>query len=516
MLPYNEPVPPVPKIAKERTEENQRRIEAAALELFTKQGFHGTNSREIAEKVGVSSGAIYTYFPSKEAIFATLAQRYRLRIEEWLGETVASLSDPLCKASLKKFASAIQSKMHDDPEYLLMLLSDVIEFRNQHFLKTFHDVPQQLRDWVGQVMQRVRKQPGWCGEDPAFVLASVYLYFFTYALLELHMRGEQHLGLSHDQAMDHFIDLLSRGMWRSQSQPSGTSNNRQRKSRDYIKNLRATHKDVRDRVNYIRFLSGRLWISPPEMPPEDAAAEGGQQPAMQPMLFFPEIPRDRIDESQLRIEQAALELFTRQGFHGTNIRDIAEKAGVSLGAIYAYYPSKETIFEGLVRSYRHCMRKFLERVFRALEDPFSPSGIRFFAEAIRSTVYNDAEYWLLMYIDVIEFKSRHFSNLFHNVPEQFRRLLGPIINRVKKQPGWCGQDPALVMAIIYFYVVTYFVIERLMHGSQHLGVSDEEAMDRFITILSTGLWHTPSVTPSGKDKPRVATALDKRRRPAAK
>jgi hypothetical protein len=27
-----------------------------------------------------------------------------------------------------------------------------------------------------------------------------------------------------------------------------------------------------------------------------------------------------------------------------------------------------------------------------------------------------------------------------------------------------------------------------MHGNQHLGVSDEEAMDRFITILSTGLW----------------------------
>ena len=478
-------LPPVPKIAKERTEENQRRIEAAALELFTKQGFHGTNSREIAEKVGVSSGAIYTYFPSKEAIFATLAQRYRLRIEEWLGQTVASLDDPLCKASLKKFASAIQSKMRDDPEYLLMLLSDVIEFRNQHFLKTFHDVPQQLRGWVGQALSRVRKQPGWCGEDPAFVLASVYLYFFTYALLELHMQGENHLGLSLEHAMDRFIDLISRGMWRSR--PEALSRSRQRKGRDYATKLRAMHKDVRDRVSYIRFLSGRLWSSPPDMPPHNSET-GRQQPAPPPMLFFPEIPRDRVDESQIRIEQAALELFTKQGFHGTNIRDIAEKAGVSLGAIYAYYPSKEMIFEGLVRSYRHCMRKFLERVFHALEEPFSPSGLRLFAEAIRSTVYNDSEYWLLMYIDVIEFKNQHFANLFHNVPEQFRRLLGPIVNQVKRQPRWCGQDPALVMAMIYFYLVTYFVIEKLMHGNQHLGVSDEEAMDRFITIISTGLW----------------------------
>jgi hypothetical protein len=81
------------------------------------------------------------------------------------------------------------------------------------------------------------------------------------------------------------------------------------------------------------------------------------------------------------------------------------------------------------------------------------------------------------------------------VPEQFRRLLGPTVDQVKKRPGWCGQDPALVMAMVYFYLVTYFVIEKLMHGNQHLGVSDEEAMDRFISILSTGLWQA-----SPKDK----------------
>jgi AcrR family transcriptional regulator len=48
----------------------------------------------------------------------------------------------------------------------------------------------------------------------------------------------------------------------------------------------------------------------------------------------------------------ALELFTRQGFHGTNIREIARLADVSQGAIYTYYASKEAIFEGLARSYR--------------------------------------------------------------------------------------------------------------------------------------------------------------------
>jgi AcrR family transcriptional regulator len=482
----------VPKIAKERTQENQRRIESAALELFTKQGFHGTNNRQIAEKVGVSTGTIYTYFPGKEAIFSGLAQRYRLGMKERFRRAASSLKDPFSKQGLKKLASAVEQAMYEDPEYFLLLLSDVIEFKNQHFRQVFHDVPQQFQQWMGPVLNRVKKQPGWRGEDPAFILASVYLYFFTYFLMERHMQGEEHLGISNDEATEGFIDLLFYGLWRR----SATA--RRSAVGDTLGRQQKPHSAEQDRIAYLRFLSGRLLNLPPDFPPGQTQNGGSGHPAQRPILFFPQIPRDRIDESQLQIEAAALELFTRQGFHGTNMRDIAEKAGVSQGAIYTYYRSKEAIFQDLVRSYRHSMRQFLERVFRVMEDPFSKSDLRLFASAMRSMVYDDGEYWLLMYIDVIEFKNRHFLKIFHDIPEQFRRLLGPAVARVKKQPEWCGQDPALVMAMIYFYFHTYFVIERLMHGNRHLGVSDEEAVDRFIDVLSHGLWNPPPLS-SGRE-----------------
>lgn len=481
----------MPKIAKERTQENQRKIEAAALELFITQGFHGTNNREIAEKLGVSTGTLYTYFPSKEAIFARLAHKYRSHMAHWRRRAIADLNEPLSKDGLKKLAASVRSLMYDESESFLIILSDVIEFRNQHFLQVFHNLPQKFHRLLGAKLDKVLQQPGWRGEDPAFVLASMYVYFFTYFLMERHMQGEHHLGMDNDLATERFIDLLSYGLWRLPAKAS-SGKTFQRESAE--KNMHGAGKDEtfqpeRERVEYIRFLSGRLWSSPPDAPL--SARNGGSHLAKPPILFLPEIPRERIDENQLRIEAAALELFTRQGFHGTNIRDIAEKAGVSQGAIYMYYQSKESIFEGLVRSYRHSMRMFLERVFKVLEDPFSPDGLRLFAAAMRSMVYDDAEYWLLMYIDVIEFKNRHFLTAFHDVPEQFRRLLGPAAARVKKQTGWCGEDPALAMAMIYFYFHTYFVIERLMHGSRHLGVSDEEAVARFIDVLLYGMW-TPS------------------------
>lgn len=140
--------------------------------------------------------------------------------------------------------------------------------------------------------------------------------------------------------------------------------------------------------------------------------------------------------------------FTTQGFHGTNIRDIAEKAGVSQGAIYTYYPKKETIFESLVRSYQACMLGFTRRVITILEDPFSRSDLRLLARAVRSIVYDDAQFLLLMFIDVIEFKNRHFAEMFHDIPGQFRYLLGPVLDKASSRLGWCGQDPAFVLATV--------------------------------------------------------------------
>lgn len=52
------------------------------------------------------------------------------------------------------------------------------------------------------------------------------------------------------------------------------------------------------------------------------------------------------------ILQAALELFTERGFHGTAIPLVAEKAGVGAGTIYRYFPSKEALVNTLYRDWK--------------------------------------------------------------------------------------------------------------------------------------------------------------------
>lgn len=54
--------------------------------------------------------------------------------------------------------------------------------------------------------------------------------------------------------------------------------------------------------------------------------------------------RDRPDE----ILDAALRLFTERGFAATKVEDVAAAAGLSKGAVYLYFSSKEALLEALV------------------------------------------------------------------------------------------------------------------------------------------------------------------------
>ena len=53
---------------------------------------------------------------------------------------------------------------------------------------------------------------------------------------------------------------------------------------------------------------------------------------------------DRPDE----IVAAAFEVFAERGFAAARLDDIAARAGVSKGAIYLYFATKEDIFQAVV------------------------------------------------------------------------------------------------------------------------------------------------------------------------
>src|SRR5512136_3199217 len=65
----------------QRSEETHNRILSAATDLFSKSGYDATGVAEICQAAGVSKGAFYHHFPTKQAVFIELLNTYLNGIE---------------------------------------------------------------------------------------------------------------------------------------------------------------------------------------------------------------------------------------------------------------------------------------------------------------------------------------------------------------------------------------------------------------------------------------------------
>jgi len=63
-----------------------------------------------------------------------------------------------------------------------------------------------------------------------------------------------------------------------------------------------------------------------------------------------------------RIVEAAVKLFAGRGFHRTSMRAIAAAAGVSIGAIYHHFPSKDDVFLAILREEYERRRTAIEQL----------------------------------------------------------------------------------------------------------------------------------------------------------
>jgi AcrR family transcriptional regulator len=72
----------------------------------------------------------------------------------------------------------------------------------------------------------------------------------------------------------------------------------------------------------------------------------------------------RTQETQIRLLNAADEVFVRDGYEAAQLDEIATRAGRSKGAVYTHFESKEDLFLAL---FEHRTRSFIARLMTDLE-----------------------------------------------------------------------------------------------------------------------------------------------------
>lgn len=207
---------------------------------------------------------------------------------------------------------------------------------------------------------------------------------------------------------------------------------------------------------------------------------------------MPKLSPDVIEEKKLVIEDAAKALFIRQGFHATSMRDIAREAKVSLGNLYNYYETKESLFESIIAKYLDVINGRLQTIFTQTDAPLEPENLLAFGRAIGDMVNSHHDFWLLMYIDVLEFQNRHFRRLFEGLTKSMRRRFGKYFEKLTADGAvYEGTDPAVVFSAVYMQFFNYFLVEKLFGGNSHFGLKDDQVLKLLTDTFVRGTFKKP-------------------------
>lgn len=203
--------------------------------------------------------------------------------------------------------------------------------------------------------------------------------------------------------------------------------------------------------------------------------------------------RRRAEERPDEILDAALELFLEKGFERTRVAEIAERAGLSKGAVYLYFDTKEALLEGLVRravipaadqalqmitAYRGDPRPLIGRVMRMLAGRILNTG----AAAVPRLVLRE-------------------SLIAPELAEMYRReVLARIIPAVEAliaqgvEGGHIRKvDPEMTIRSIVGPILAHLMLAEVFGIKPADGLAVDRLIDNHLAILLAGL--EPEATP---------------------
>ncbi|WP_193165951.1 TetR/AcrR family transcriptional regulator [Microbulbifer hainanensis] len=123
----------------ERSRRRRQQILDTSIEILQQDGLEKLNTAAISEKLGISVGSLYRYFPNKQAILHTLA-------EQWLAANRAALEEiahwPLETTEVENFVVPFLDRMTEvyrAQSGLVRLLQTIMEVPELRALDEEHD-----------------------------------------------------------------------------------------------------------------------------------------------------------------------------------------------------------------------------------------------------------------------------------------------------------------------------------------------------------------------------------------
>ena len=196
---------------------------------------------------------------------------------------------------------------------------------------------------------------------------------------------------------------------------------------------------------------------------------------------------EKSERSRRQVLDAGLQLFSRQGYRATTVREIAETAGVSTGNVYHHFPDKESIFRSLLDEFWRITETRRYPFTRALSIGTFPDNIEQLGLAARESLREFKPYFALIFVDVIEFEGTHIRKFYGGLGQRFgafvgEEALGAMKSRLR--PSVSPISALLIASRVFF---NYFTIEILFNVPEPFGKDASAVIKELSDIVRNGI-----------------------------
>lgn len=156
---------------------------------------------------------------------------------------------------------------------------------------------------------------------------------------------------------------------------------------------------------------------------------------MNPKITTKRLTREESQaQTRERLIDTAQHLFVSNGYGGTSIRDIADKAGYSQGAFYSNFSCKEDILLAFLRRHMEAEAAQLSSVMDS--DGHTPEQMLAELDAWASTLNHDADWCMLsIELQLHANRSQTFAAEYQKVWAEHRAEIGSVLSKLFAKLG---------------------------------------------------------------------------------
>lgn len=203
-----------------RAEGRRNQIVAIAAELFSRKGFRGTTTKEIADNAGVSEAIIFRHFATKDDLYRAIldhkVNQGTKRVKENLNEAASRKDDEAYFGSLAYEMLQFHS---NDRTFMRLLLFSALEGHDLSQI-FFQSTAREMRNHIRRYIKQRIADGAFRPIDPALAARA----FIGMVLNQAQVRnifGGDELRFSNRQMADRFVDIFLNGIRKNGHRRSG-------------------------------------------------------------------------------------------------------------------------------------------------------------------------------------------------------------------------------------------------------------------------------------------------------